>query len=244
MAKTIPATKKNGGEAAKKTRSCAYPLLALPAAVEAAKALCGGLGEGPHSRQSLACGLGYSSFSGAASSKIGSLVHFGMLARSGGMYSITPLAKEAFSYPQEGSLAAIGKAAVKPVLYGKLAARFLDKSLPEKLDAILSADYGITQKAAAMAAQNFIQTLEFAGLIREGKLVFREFGGQAASAPDIARAPEKMNNAAAPPAIKIRLASGIEVSFPEELAYRLSMGEFAQPIKDLDGKAMGGVADI
>jgi hypothetical protein len=222
-------------------RSCGYPLLALPAAVEAAKALCDGLGEGPHSRQSLARGLGYSSFSGAASSKIGSLVHFGMLVRSGGMYSITPLAREAFSYPREGSLVAIEKAAIKPALYGKLAARFSDKSLPEKLDAILAADYGITQKAAAAAAQNFIRTLEFAGLIRGGNLVFLDpEEGVSPREKQIGGLEKETIDKTVDQTIKIKLQSGIEISFPESLSYRLSLGEFANEIKLLENKTKSG----
>jgi len=221
----------------KKTRSCGYPLFALPQAIEAARALSDRLGEGPHSRETAARGLGYSSFSGAASGKIGSLVHFGMLARSGGMYTITPQAKFAFAYPEEGSGEAIAALAGNPVLYRKLIARFLNKSLPEKLETILASDYGITGKAAPVAARNFVETLEFAGLIREGRLVFSEPDGVAAA---IGRpAAQKKENDIFVPGIKIKLTSGIEILFPQELAYRLSMGEFAQPIKELDGKALG-----
>jgi hypothetical protein len=55
----------------KKSRSCAYPVLALPKAVELAKKLFDNFGAGPHSRANVARGLGYSSFSGAVSAKIG-----------------------------------------------------------------------------------------------------------------------------------------------------------------------------
>jgi hypothetical protein len=220
----------------KKTRSCGYPMLALPRAIDAAKALYENFGEGPYPREAAAKGLGYSSFSGAASGKIGSLVHFGMLTRSGGMYSMAPMGREAFSYPAEGSQEAIAVLAQNPVLYRKLISRFLNKSLPEKLEAILSAEYGITQKAAAMAAQNFIETMEFAGLIREGHLVLSqtEFG---ARGEKIFKSAEKNNAEASEATIKVKLLSGIELSFPEKMAYRLSMGEFMQPIKDLDDKA-------
>lgn len=226
----------------KKTRSCGYPLFALPQAIEMAKALCDGLGEGPYSRDGVARGLGYSSFSGAASSKIGSLAHFGLLARAGGTYSITSLARSVFLYPKEGSEEAMAKAVGKPLLYGKLIARFSDKPLPERLDAVLSADYGIAIKAAPVAAQNFVATLEFAGLIREGKLVFPDPGDNIAKTVEIVRPLEKPAAIAASAApIKIKLPSGVEISFPENLAYRLSMGDFGPILRSLDDKANGGI---
>ena len=235
MVKTRSSIKKSGAIIPKKSRSCGYPLLALPRAIEAAKMMHDGFGEGPHSRENAARGLGYSSFSGAASSKIGSLVHFGLLARTAGMYSVTALAREVFLYPNEASGEAIAKAAAKPVLYGKLLARFLDKPLPEKLEAILATDYGVTAKAAPIAAQNFIETMEFAGLVREGMLVYPERDSEAASPGEKNVAPkEKESSGVAGSAIKIKLSSGIEISFPKELAYRLSMGEFAAQIKGLD----------
>ena len=222
----------------KKVRSCGYPLLALPRAIEAAKTLCDGFGEGPYSRENAARGLGYSSFSGAASSKIGALAHFGLLSRSGGMYLVAALAKAAFIYPEEGSGEAIMALAQNPALYRKLIARFLNKPLPEKLEAVLAADYGITGKAAPAAAQNFIETLEFAGLVRDGKLVLPESGNDGAVAVnENLTLGEKPRDAITETAIKIKLPSKIEISFPENLAYRLSLGEFAQQIKDLNDRA-------
>jgi len=224
----------------KKNRSCAYPMLSLPQAIAAAKSLCDNFGEGPYSRASAAKGLGYSSFSGAASSKIGSLVHYGLLERAGGMYSVASLAKICFSYPEDGSREAITAMANKPVLYHGLISRFLNKSLPEKLEAILVDDYGITGKAAPGAAQNFVRTMEFAGLIREGRLAFPDTDAEIASIKNIESFPEEKKTGVLSSKISIKLTSGIEVLFPDFLAYRLSMGEFAPEIKNLDAKA-GGV---
>ena len=41
---------------AKKARSCGYPMLALPRAIDAAKALCENFGEGPYPREAAAKG--------------------------------------------------------------------------------------------------------------------------------------------------------------------------------------------
>ena len=105
------------------------------------------------------------------------------------------------------------------------------------MEALLAADYGVTVKAAPIAAQNFIETIEFAGLVREGKLVFPESGDTGNSEKkelSVEKIAETKKNSLA---IKIKLSSGIEILFPEGLAYRLSMGEFAQIIKNLEDKA-------
>jgi hypothetical protein len=223
-----------------RTRSCAYPVLALPAAVELAKKLFDNFGAGPHSRESAARGLGYSSFSGAVSAKIGALVHFGLLSRLSGRYSFTPLASAVFSYPLPEGAGAIAAAAKNPVLYQKLIARFSGEFLPRELEQILAADYGITQKAAAPAAENFLETMEFAGAMKEGMLVFPESGKIAESRPIPESGPSKKNNNGPETdngTIKIKLPSGIEIIFPQSLAYRVAKGEFAKSIDGLDGTA-------
>ena len=95
----------------KKMRSGGYPLLSLPRAIAAAKKIYDNLGQGPHSRQNLARGLGYASFSGAVSGKIGALVHFGLLSRLSGLYSVTLPARAIFLYPEKNCVAEIFAAA-------------------------------------------------------------------------------------------------------------------------------------
>jgi len=94
------------------------------------KNLPNNLGSGPFSRSLLAQGLGYSSFSGAVSAKIGALVHFEILARSNAQYHFTPLAREILAYPAETSLPAILEAAISPNIYKKLFPRLIGATLP------------------------------------------------------------------------------------------------------------------
>lgn len=230
-----------------KARSSAYPLLSLSRAIEAAKKIYENLGQGPHSRESLARGLGYASFSGAASGKIGALVHFGLLSRLAGRYSVTDRARAIFKYPGENCVVEIGAAAINPALYRALVARFSGDVLPNALEAVLTADYGITQKAAVTAAANFVETINFAGMVRDGQLVVLE----AIAAPENDR-PQNVSNEQTgfrekeiseteekSEGIKIKLPSGVKIIFPDELAYRLSMGEFAVELKNLEKKASG-----
>lgn len=220
----------------KKQRSGAYPLVALPEAIGSAQKIFDNLGQGPHTRENVARGLGYASFSGAASPKIGALVHFGLLLRQKGGYLVSPLALEIFDYPKEGSETAIAKAASQPGLYDKLINRFNRQALPKNLPHILTADYKITEKAAPMAAEIFIKTMEFSGFLKEGKLVAP---GQSNASEPILQAENgsgKENRYSGGKEIKIELPSGIRISFPESLAYRLSMGEFSDEIKNLEKK--------
>ncbi|MCU0652834.1 MAG: hypothetical protein MUD10_01070 [Candidatus Pacebacteria bacterium] len=228
------ADKKSG----RKERSGAYPLIALSPAIDAAKRLFENYGAGPHTRDNLAKGLGYASFSGAASVKIGALVHFGLLERQRGTYAVTLLAKEIFEYPKEGSEAAVLRAALNPALYAKLAARFGGEALPRELPRVLAADFRITEKAAPAAAANFLETMEFAGMLRDGRLDSGQPAPPEASVMP-PRAGMPVMNPPKPGLIRVALPSGIEISFPQEMSFRLSMGEFAEHIKNLDERARG-----
>ncbi len=226
----------------KKQRSCAYPLYSLPETVQFAKKIYDGLGQGPFSRLSLSKGLGYSSFSGAASGKIGALVHFGLLDRARASYALTAMAKEILAYPAELSLPAIVDAALHPVLFEKLFRRFENASLPLDLPALLETEFGITAKAAPQAVLNFVSTLEFAGLLKENiiQLPVRRGSVPEILFPNIEGAgprsrPEEEGNGE----IRIKLPSGIVIIFPPEMSYRVSLGEFAPEIKSIDRKTGG-----
>jgi len=225
-----------------RNRSCAYPALALFESIELAQKIFDGLGPGPHERKTLSKGLGYSSFSGAVSGKVGSLVQFGLLERFRGGYSITARAKEIFTYPEETSEPAIREAAMRPALYQKITDKFAGKPMPGNLAAVLAAGYGITEKAAGFAAANFIKTMEFAGLLKDGVLILPQIGEDAGlitvaggkKLPGVVAGRDEEEEQ-----IKIPLPSGPVVLFPKSMAYRLSLGEFAQELKNLDRKAGG-----
>ncbi len=168
-------------------------------------------------------------------------MQFGLLERISGNYSVTAAAREIFTYPGETSLPAITAAAARPVLYRKLIAKFSGGSLPQNLAAVLAANYGITVKAAPAAAANFIKTLEFSELLKNGILETFPGGGVVlnTSAKTAASLPENIGIDKEDSRIKIELPSGAAILFPKPMAYRLSQGEFAQEIKNLDHKAGG-----
>lgn len=237
---------------AKKIRSRAYPALPLAAAIKAAKKIYDNLGNGPHLRETLSRGLGYASFSGAVSSKIGALVQFDFLVRQSGRYSITDAARAVFEYPARGA-GDIARSALRPPLYRALAARFAGESLPKDIAAILALDYGISKKAAPDAAMNFAKTMEFAGIFENGCLVLPETAvrkdpgdlpnGRGENENFEIGANENESRGKARyfggEKIEINLDSGVAVIFPKSLASRLAMGEFAPELKSLENKTKG-----
>ncbi len=241
----------------KKIRSAGYPALDLGSAILAARKVFGDLGQGPHSRPSLARGLGYKNFCGPASAKIGALVHFGLLEKFGGNYSITGLAKTLFGYPKNDCQKEMFAAAVKPALFGALAARFAGEILPNNLAAILAGDYKISVNAAPRAAQNFVKTVKIAEMLKDGVLILPDdqkndegasnfdMSVENADDPENKDIPAKKNSIGAQNCngIKIKLSSGIEIVFPPEFALRLSMGEFAADLKTLDEKSKFALPD-
>lgn len=231
----------------KKVRSRAYPLLDLPAAILAAKKIYQNLGRGPHSRAALARGMGYTGFCGAASGKIGALAHFGFLERFAGNYSVADFALPLFDDSRNFSQKEIFAAAAKPALFAALAARFSGQVLPKNLPAILISDYGISFAAAPLAAKNFIATFEFAGILKENRLILPDGEESENDGDDVAKETNFEEKTRRPAAenkssgeeegIEVLLASGIKIIFPKKFASRLALGEFANDLQNLDNKA-------
>jgi hypothetical protein len=230
--------------AGKKVRSRAYPALDLRSAILAAKKIFDDLGQGPHSRAALARGLGYGGFCGAVSVRIGALAHFGLLEKFAGNYSISPAALALFDFHQKDRQKEIFAAAATPALFAALAARFAGGALPKNLPAILTADYDIAANAAPAAAKNFAATFEFAGVLKNNRLILPDAGhddfGDSEAENERADGKVPVDDSAAMMSsenIEVKLSSGIIVLFPKKFASRLALGEFAQELKNLDGNA-------
>jgi len=241
--------KSNNAAKSKKIRSRAYPALDLQTAILAAKKIFDDLGQGPHSRLSLARGLGYGSFCGAASGKIGALVHFGFLERFAGNYSVTSAALSLFDYPKNLRQNEIFATAARPALFAALAARFAGQNLPKNLPAVLVSDYGISPAGAPLAAKNFAATFEFAEILKDGRLILPDAGENASDGDDSGekdfeeenRRPAAGNDRGGGEGeIEVRLASGIRIVFPKKFAAQMARGEFAEEVKSLDSKTAAG----
>ncbi len=231
--------------AGKKVRSRAYPALDLRSAILATKKIFDDLGQGPHSRAALARGLGYGGFCGAVSVRIGALAHFGLLEKFAGNYSISPAALALFDFHQKDRQKEIFAAAATPALFAALAARFAGGALPKNLPAILATDYGIAANAAPLAAKNFAATFEFAGILKDNRLILPDTGVNASDDNDSEeksfeeknrRPATESNRGGGEGEIEVRLTSGIRIIFPKKFAAQMVRGEFAEEVKSLDSK--------
>jgi len=153
-------------------RGVRYPSESLRAAVEVLPRLREAIGFAPAARETIAEALGYSGISGTSSRKIGLLSHFDLITRAGsGAYRISDLGKMILMPTNPGERAkAIAEAAKRPNVYAALWERYKESALPTLLANILTREHGVFAASAEPAARAFRETMEYAGLLRNGVL--------------------------------------------------------------------------
>ena len=159
------------------------------------------LGMGPFGLDALAEALGHKSgVSGSARGKVGSLTHFGVLAREGSIYRVSQVGKRVLMpVSQEDRRAAVAEAAAMPALYAELLATYAGQALPQLLSNVLVHNYKVNPNTATNVAETFRRSVEFAGLLRAGVLHRKldpasVHGRQAGTTPDDDRQPPAPND--------------------------------------------------
>lgn len=153
----------------KTQRSSSYPSIGLEEAIKGTKTLRDSLGRGPYSREMASEALGHAKISGTAAAKIAAMAYFGLLIRTGNVYSQSPLAERIFlKVSEEDKLSAIREAAKTPKLYRELIDKYSGSSLPSLLNNILAREFGINEKVSRHVAELFSTSLEYAGLLKNG----------------------------------------------------------------------------
>jgi hypothetical protein len=217
----------------------------LESALETVSTLRAKLGDGPYSREQAAIELGYSGISGISSTKIAACAHFGLLDKSGGVYLLSELAKRIIaSTSDEERRVATVEAAKTPTLYAKLISAYGGQALPTSLNNILDRQYGIISKKAEIAARLFKESIEFAGILRNG-VVFVDGYNDSSTTTDLSKqddgSAEKTSNTNG----KKKSLSEVEftipgteirVVVPEKYAYALATGEFSDSIRSIKDK--------
>src|SRR3989338_5074201 len=147
-------------------RSSSYPGLRLSEAVSAVEKIKKALASTPFNRENGAKALGYSGVNGASAAKIAALVHFGLLDRKGDVYKLSLLADRILIHKsEEDKHNAILEAVQNPKLYRELIEKFKNQSIPTLLSNILVHDHNISQNVSRQASEDFVSSLEFAGLL-------------------------------------------------------------------------------
>jgi hypothetical protein len=228
-----------------KERSTPYPGLNLADALEAAEKLRKAYGaSSAYSRETVAEALGYQGLSGTATKKVAALTHFGLLTRDATVYRQSEIANRIFNHlDDEEKRQSIISALKSPALYQKLIAEFDNKALPTALDKVLIRNYNITESAAKSAAKIFIESATFAGVLKHGVL---NVSAPSTNNDEAGDAVDQDQSGDQPPAkqppigaaVKSDLTvevpgTGIIVGFPAKYAFELSIGAFAEGIKQL-----------
>jgi hypothetical protein len=131
-----------------------------------------GVGYGGANREVVAKSLGYTSLNGKSNRAIAALIHFGLLEKSGNAaVRISDLGKQVLMPRDEREArAALVHAARNPSLYQRLFERFGGHGLPALLPNILVREYGVLPGSSDEVARIFRETVEYAGLLRNGVL--------------------------------------------------------------------------
>lgn len=236
----------------KRTRSAAYPSLNLKEAIGNVGLIKKNLGSNSFTRESGAQALGHVGISGPSSAKIAALVHFGLLDRTESAYKMSKLTERIlFPKSEEDKREAMSEAARAPKLYSKLINVYQGSELPAMLPNILVHDYSIDSSVSRKVAKDFVLSIEYAGLIKNGILIAveniessKEENGELetddGALSSISTISKKENPL--PGFYRVPLPSGIVILFPSLMSYRVGIGEFAAAIKLLDDTANNGEA--
>jgi hypothetical protein len=157
-------------------RSPNYPAVGLRDAVERVRAIVEKDGKAGAKLDLAAKHIGFSGPHGTARAVLSALRKFGLTADQNGRIVPTQQAMDILHFPpnHERSIAARRSAATGPLIYQKLLEQFSQSgNLPsaESLRAELVADWGFNPKAVDAFLTDFLDTLNYAGLIDGNKLL-------------------------------------------------------------------------
>lgn len=168
-------------------RGTQYPGDNLGEAIRLLESVRDAVGFGVATRELIASAMGYSSLSGKANRRLGTLSHFGLLTKSGvGAAKISDLGKAILMPRSEGERSeALVEAVKSPKLYAALIAKYAGHALPGLLANLLTREHSVNANSAAKAAAVFRESVEFAGLLRNGVL-FESAESEIPSQPPLA----------------------------------------------------------
>ncbi|MCH7591192.1 MAG: hypothetical protein IH989_00220 [Planctomycetes bacterium] len=147
------------------------PFFPLGECVQFVQVLHERIGKGPFSRSAVAAAWDQAFKSGAFDRKIGALMHFGLLERSGTQYRVSQeamcIVSPTSTQEESNSIVACARG---PVVYAELFAKFQGQALPARLSNVLSREHGVALKSSEDVAKVFLETVAFAKLERHGIL--------------------------------------------------------------------------
>jgi|GEM_PF-5282145 len=150
-------------------RSAAYPVINLQTAVEKTEALHHAFTRGSFGREAANEAMSYSKKSGHGHRIVAALNHYGLLDRESNSYKISEIGlKVAKPVSDDERQTAVKSAALNPKLIRNVYDDFKGSALPGRLENILDRKHNIAASVADDVAQTVRETLEFAGLLKNG----------------------------------------------------------------------------
>jgi hypothetical protein len=199
----------------KRARSTRYPGVALGESLRLCESL-DSLGLDGMTAPAIASALGYTNIkTNTFSARLSSARQFGLLNLAGDGYGLTPLARAILHPVDPAQIPALHRQAfLKPPLYADLAERLAGKRVPEVeiLGNLLYHQFQIIATAKRSAAEAFLESARFAGVLGDDQVV-RPEGAAAAIAPAGTDPPAPPRPRAASP----RRSDPAEVRFDLEL---------------------------
>ncbi|QDV33016.1 hypothetical protein [Tautonia plasticadhaerens] len=154
----------------RRERSARYPGAPLPEAIELARFIDDHGLDGT-SAEAIAASMGFESIKTRTfSSRLSAARQFGLVALEGSSYRITPLARSILHPVDPADLPRLHREAMKASpLYADLLVRLADRRVPdpERLANLLYHSYQITASAKLIAAESFVETSRFAGVLAD-----------------------------------------------------------------------------
>lgn len=234
-------------EKKKRERSAAYPAIPLEEAIKLSVKLKSSYGKSQFSREMAVQAMGYKTVTGSSGTKVGTLVHYGLLARNGGAYTNSNLA-DRICHPidEKDRHEAIRSAAMKPKLFKALISEFSGRAIPSALNNLLIRNHGIAQKVSDDVVKVFRKTIEFAGLCTNGIIENNEqvdtLEESSLTTPASPETVQKDTPHAQPNTSQgmqsTALPCGIIISYPADMGYRFAIGEFGKEIAALNAAAV------
>lgn len=218
-------------------RSIAYPSINLEEAVNIANDLRDKVSNSPFDRNTFLEVLKISDHR-----KLAALVHFGLVLRSGNVYSLTDLSKNiSFTSDEDSLLDYLQQAVLTPKLYKLLVDKFTGQAIPSALPNILILQTKINSKVAKNVASNFKKSLEYAGLLKNNIINQTDPELTNEEEEDINTVPQEISKRNDVSSInkttnylQIPLKSGVIVSFPKNFAYDVATGKYSEPLEILE----------
>jgi hypothetical protein len=157
-------------------RSKQYPRTSLEDCVGYTKLVKTNLGKGAHDRESLARAIGFEKLSGAVTPKIASMVYFGFLDKVDGGYQLSEhTQKLTAALNEDETKEELREAFSRPTLYREILEKFKSEGqIPAQLATHLHRFHGITDAASENAADIFIESGRYAGVLDQSNQILSD----------------------------------------------------------------------